>query len=115
MNNSRGRGRGPRRAILKAASLATGLANLKRFNATRHLMPKCGAVRRTTGEPCRNLPLQNGRCRFHGGAVPRGKNWHKVQLANSAGSVAKLDKKIEEVRLRELRRAARVAATAVYP
>lgn len=110
MDNSRKRSRRGPRATLKAASLAAGLANLVRFNATRHLRPTCAAVRRTTGEPCRNLPLENGRCRFHGGAVPRGENWHKVQLTNAAGSVAKLDKKLAEVRLRERRRAARVAA-----
>lgn len=110
MDNSWKQRHEARRAIVKAASLTAGRANLDRFNATRHLRPTCNAVRRTTGEPCRNLPLENGRCRFHGGAVPRGRNWHKVQLANASGSVAKLDKKLEEVRLRELRRAACVAA-----
>ena len=29
--------------------------------------PKCGAHARTTGKPCRNPAMQNGRCRMHGG------------------------------------------------
>lgn len=27
----------------------------------------CGAHCRTTGEPCKNHPMPNGRCRMHGG------------------------------------------------
>ena len=27
----------------------------------------CGAHSRTTGEPCKNFPMINGRCRMHGG------------------------------------------------
>lgn len=27
----------------------------------------CGAHCRTTGEPCKNYPMPNGRCRMHGG------------------------------------------------
>jgi hypothetical protein len=27
----------------------------------------CGAHCRTTGEPCKNPPMPNGRCRMHGG------------------------------------------------
>lgn len=29
--------------------------------------PKCGAHCRTTGNPCRNPAMKNGRCRMHGG------------------------------------------------
>lgn len=29
--------------------------------------PKCGAHCRTTGNPCRNPSMANGRCRMHGG------------------------------------------------
>lgn len=29
--------------------------------------PRCGAHCRTTGEPCRNPAMKNGRCRMHGG------------------------------------------------
>lgn len=31
------------------------------------LAPKCGAHCRTTGEPCKNAAMKNGRCRMHGG------------------------------------------------
>jgi hypothetical protein len=27
----------------------------------------CGAHCRTTGMPCQNYPMENGRCRMHGG------------------------------------------------
>ena len=29
--------------------------------------PKCLAHARTTGEPCRNASMPNGRCKMHGG------------------------------------------------
>lgn len=28
---------------------------------------RCGAHSRTTGNPCLNFPMANGRCRMHGG------------------------------------------------
>jgi len=31
------------------------------------LHPNCGAHCRTTGNPCRNPSMENGRCRMHGG------------------------------------------------
>lgn len=41
--------------------------------------PKCGARKRSDGEPCRNPGIEpSGRCRFHGGKTPRGKEWHRV-------------------------------------
>lgn len=39
------------------------------------LHPRCGAHCRTTGKPCRNAAMTNGRCRMHGGnnpGAPRG-------------------------------------------
>ena len=30
----------------------------------------CGAHCRTTGKPCKNPPMPNGRCRMHGGKSP---------------------------------------------
>lgn len=30
-------------------------------------IPRCGALSRSTGKPCRQPALANGRCRFHGG------------------------------------------------
>lgn len=41
---------------------------------------RCGAYSRTTGQPCRNPSMANGRCRMHGGrspGAPRGqKHWN---------------------------------------
>jgi len=31
------------------------------------LAPKCLAHARTTGQPCKNASMPNGRCRMHGG------------------------------------------------
>jgi len=31
------------------------------------LAPKCLAHARTTGEPCKNASMKNGRCKMHGG------------------------------------------------
>ena len=35
--------------------------------AALKLAPRCGAHCRTTGQPCRNAAMKNGRCRMHGG------------------------------------------------
>ena len=35
-----------------------------------HLSPRCGAHCRTTGEPCQQPAMANGRCRMHGGTNP---------------------------------------------
>jgi hypothetical protein len=31
------------------------------------MQAQCGAHCRTTGNPCQNAPMPNGRCRMHGG------------------------------------------------
>jgi hypothetical protein len=35
------------------------------------LHPRCGAHCRTTGQPCKNASMKNGRCRMHGGRAGR--------------------------------------------
>ncbi|WP_126397854.1 HGGxSTG domain-containing protein [Blastochloris tepida] len=86
-------------------------AALAKFNATRHLRPKCGAKRRTDGQPCQNLPLANGRCRLHGGRVPGGDGWHKPRWPeNGPGADAALARKLEHLEWRRAKRAARLAA-----
>ena len=47
------------------------------YHRTRHLRPKCGAKRRSDGEPCCRIAMANGRCYMHGGKTPRGAGWHK--------------------------------------
>jgi hypothetical protein len=39
-----------------------------------HLSPRRGAYSRRTGKPCRNGAMSNGRCRTHGGKMPRGES-----------------------------------------
>ena len=36
-------------------------------NLANPMQALCGAHCRTTGEPCKNHPMPNGRCRMHGG------------------------------------------------
>ena len=54
-------------------------AAIQAYNARRATLPKCGALARHTGQPCRNIALANGRCRYHGGRTPSGDQWHKTQ------------------------------------
>lgn len=53
-----------------------GRKALTSWNRKRHRLPKCGAARRYDGQPCQQVAMKNGRCYFHGGATPRGKEWH---------------------------------------
>lgn len=58
-----------------------GKAALAEFNAkVRPYLQRCGAKRRTDGEPCQApvVPGKN-RCRWHGGLVPSGDHWHTLQ------------------------------------
>lgn len=52
---------------------------------------RCGAKTRTSGEPCKNPALGNGRCRFHGGRAGR----PVVHGRYSAAHAAKLTERIE--------------------
>lgn len=48
---------------------------LRHFHAvTKKDLPRCGAYARTTGEPCQQIALENGRCHWHGGASPSGRD-----------------------------------------
>jgi len=35
-----------------------------------HVPTKCGAYARSSGEPCKQYALANGRCHYHGGKTP---------------------------------------------
>jgi hypothetical protein len=42
--------------------------------------PRCGAKKRSDGEPCQNPGIEpSGRCRLHGGRSPRHDQWLRVQ------------------------------------
>lgn len=85
-------------------------ANLALAWEAQRTLPRCGAKRRTTGEPCRNLALPNGKCRLHGGRTPKGNDWHKAQLVNPGASLRRLEKKERELEKRRAKLEARIAA-----
>lgn len=87
---------------------AMGRAACIRFNRARRSAPKCGATKKSTGEPCQNPALTNGRCRCHGGRTPSGKAWHTVQLPPVG--TAKFDRKLTAVQKRARALAKRLAA-----
>ena len=58
---------------------AVGSAAARRGLQAIHNGPKCGARRKRDGQPCRQPALANGRCYIHGGATPRGRDWHVRQ------------------------------------
>lgn len=69
----------------------------------RPFLPLCGAKTRSTGLPCRQIGLANGRCRWHGGATPKGDKWHRAQwpadrrkLHRKLGDRAKAESKRRE-------------------
>ncbi|SFK79509.1 HGGxSTG domain-containing protein [Methylocapsa palsarum] len=93
---------------------------MKRINAERLAAGpagRCGARRKRDGEPCQQLVLfSNGRCKFHGGKTPKGKNWHKLQLPPSdagadADALARKERMIfQRQKKRAAARAAKLAA-----
>ncbi|UVK45678.1 hypothetical protein BPNPMPFG_001235 [Mesorhizobium sp. AR07] len=73
--------------------------------------PRCGALARTTGEPCKN-PAKEGhaRCRLHGSGTPKGENWHKPvwPARNSRNAPAKLNRKLNDLQRAAAKRQKRV-------
>ena len=63
---------------------AIGRAAIREWNAKRDRLPRCGATRKSDGEPCQQWPMENGRCYLHGGRTPRGDCWHRLQAAADA-------------------------------
>ncbi len=64
----------------------------------RPFRPRCSATARSTGEQCRRIAMENGKCDCHGGKTPRGKNWHRPQWPNPNRSDAgvRLDRKLRD-------------------
>jgi hypothetical protein len=78
----------------------------RRRAAEWNAAPRCGARKRTDGEPCGNPGLEpSGRCRFHGGKSPRGKDWHRI-----LPRAGKPDVEADRRKLRNKDRAARARA-----
>ncbi|WP_315918643.1 hypothetical protein [Mesorhizobium sp. SP-1A] len=67
-------------------------AAIRRWNAKRASLPKCGARRKRDGEPCLNLAMANGKCRCHGGRTPRGDQYRQIQWPN--GSAPDAERKL---------------------
>ena len=82
------------------------------MNAERASKPKCGARARTTGEQCRQVAMANGRCRFHGGATPKGRDWHRPQWPNGKrpDAIAKAMAKAKDLERAAKQRERKVAA-----
>lgn len=82
-----------------------------KMNAEHRLRPRCGAMARTTGEPCRQPALASGRCRWHGGATPKGKDWHRLRLPTKdvPGALDKINRKIADKAKAARRREKRLA------
>lgn len=101
------RGAGGRRDAAWREIGRRAITNFHRYG--RAAYPKCSAMSKTTGERCRQLALENGKCHYHGGRTPRGDQWHKVQLPTKPGGIEKLDAKLRDAERRKRRRAARLA------
>jgi hypothetical protein len=87
---------------------------LRRINAERQKAPKCGADARSTGEPCRQPAMENGRCYYHGGRTPKGEGWHKPLFPrrDSKAAPARLNRKLQDLDKRRKKRAKRIAQMA---
>jgi hypothetical protein len=84
---------------------------IRNWNAQRVTMPKCGARRKRDGEPCQNLAMANGRCRFHGGRTGKGDQWHRPRWPNGKRHDAedKLKRKLADLERAEKKRRKRLA------
>lgn len=94
-----------------AAWVVAGTAALRRVQAERHLMPKCGATSKSTGQPCGQFPMENGRCYYHGGRTPKGKDWHKPRWPKNTAPDAeqKMEARLRNLAKQEKRRQKRLA------
>lgn len=97
--------------IAPAAWVVAGTIALRRIQAQRHMMPKCGATSKSTGEPCRQFPMENGRCYYHGGRTPKGKNWHKPSWPKKTAPDAeqKMEARLRNLAKQERQRQKRLA------
>ncbi|WP_449409352.1 HGGxSTG domain-containing protein [Methylobacterium komagatae] len=89
-----------------------GTAALHRFRANLTPDQLCGAKARSTGEPCRQIPAKGRkRCKFHGGATPKGDGmagWHTPGFPDGLPTAAREASDIKVARRRKQR--ARVAS-----
>lgn len=93
-----------------AARDAARRQNIAKAQEATRTLPKCGAKKRGSEERCQNVALENGRCRLHGGLTPKGDQWHRIQWGGVISSPRKLARKMDELRVRQQRLEARLAA-----
>lgn len=84
---------------------------IKRWNAKRETLPKCGAKRKRDGEPCMQLAKENGRCYLHGGRTGKGTDYHRHLFPNgdAPNAEAKLQRKLQQIERDKKARAKRRA------
>jgi hypothetical protein len=70
----------------------------EKLNRERLTKPKCEAARKLDGQPCQNLAMKNGRCRFHGGKTPKGDSWHVTlwPAKTEVRAMKKLSRKLQD-------------------
>jgi hypothetical protein len=97
--------------IAPAAWVVAGTIALRRVQANRHLLPKCRAMSKTTGQQCRQFPMGNGLCYYHGGKTPKGKDWHRPQWPKKSSPDAerKMVAHLRDLERREKQRLKRLA------
>ncbi|SFP31564.1 hypothetical protein [Tranquillimonas alkanivorans] len=84
---------------------------LRNSLAKRAAAPRCGAKRRTDGEPCTQpVPEAGKRCRYHGGATPKGKEWHRRQWPRKGAAPSRLKGKMLALAVRDRKAEERRAA-----
>lgn len=83
---------------------------ISRWNAEiRPFAKRCGARRKSDGQPCRHIAMANGRCHLHGGRTPKGDGWHKPRWPNRGAPVEKIDRKIQILEDRRKARERRIS------
>jgi len=92
------------------ASKNAGRASLAKIGVLRRLAKRCEAKRREDGQPCQKPGTgAGGRCRLHGGATPRGDQWHRIQYPAPDAPSYKLESKLRSIERRRLELDVRLA------
>jgi hypothetical protein len=91
---------------------AIGRMAITAWNAKRPELPKCGARAKSTGEPCGQLALENGRCAWHGGKTGRKDKWHRPQWPSKSSPKAseKMNRKLRDRERQARKKVKRLAA-----
>lgn len=76
-----------------------GRRQCEKLNRERRAKPKCGAARKSDGEPCQRPAMANGRCVLHGGKTPKGDQWHVTQWPKKtqARATEKMNRKLRNI------------------